>query len=57
MSIRQIERYRVTCDWGDCRETLNNLTEDEVETLETRGWEVDGYVFSGALTYCPAHAE
>lgn len=57
MSIHQIERYRVTCDWGDCRKTLENLTEDDVEELETRGWEVDGSIFNGALTYCRTHAE
>lgn len=57
MSIHRIERYRITCDWGGCHKTLENLTEDDVRELETRGWEIDGSVFDGALTYCRTHAE
>lgn len=31
MSVNQMDAYYATCDWRDCRTTLENLTESEMQ--------------------------
>lgn len=58
MSVNQMDAYYATCDWLGCPATIENLTEiDMRDALVDSGWEIDGAMFNGALTYCPEHAE
>lgn len=57
MSVNQMDAYYATCDWRSCPTTLENLTESDMRNaLIDGGWEIDGALFNGALTYCPEHA-
>lgn len=58
MSVNQVNLYYATCDWRGCPTTLENLDEQDMrDALIDGGWEIDGSLFNGALTYCPEHAE